>query len=125
MIVTVYRCAFVDENIAVAQTRGGRPDEIYEPRCGVLVSLDLQIGRTNHVRENHCFDAFEISGERHAGGQLAAAESAIRVAPLNAVPVGPLALRFFTVEKHNPGVESALGLASTKDPRQLKHGAGA
>src|SRR5271156_15517 len=125
MVVTGDGRAFVNKDILVTELLGGGPDEIYEPGCGVLISLDLQIGWANHVGKDHRLDSLEISGERHAGGHLAAAESAVCVAPLNAVPVGPLALSFFTVEKHDPGAESALGLASAENSGQLQHRAGA
>src|SRR5277367_1322189 len=125
MVVTGNNSAFVDKDIRITELRGGGPNEICEPPCGVLVPLNLQIGWANHVGKDHRLDSFEISGERHAGGHLAAAESAVCVAPLNAVPVGPLTLSFFAVEKHNPGAESALGLASAENSGQLKHGASA
>src|ERR1700740_777896 len=83
------------------------------------------MGRSNHVGKNHCFDAFKVSRECHARRHLAAAIGVIRISPLDAILVGPLALRLFAVEKYNPHIESALYLAATEKPCQLKHRASA
>src|SRR5437879_1987824 len=50
---------------------------------------------------------------------------AIRVSPLDAILVGPLALGFFTVEEDNPYVGGGFAFASTEYSCQFEHRTGA
>ena len=102
MIVAANSLHFAHEHVSKSQALRFVPDQIVQPRRRRRIAFQFQIAPTNHIHQNHGLQLFELPGQRHPRGHFAAAHGAVVRSPANALPVRPLSLRFFAIEKRHP-----------------------
>src|SRR5947199_10877172 len=101
MIVPADGIVLIDKGVFVAESSCGFPDEIDEPARRAAVARDPDMGRANHIGQDHGFDALEFAAKSHLCGHFAAAVGVVAAVavPVNVPSVSPVALRFFAVEE--------------------------
>jgi len=78
----------------VASFSRGLTNEVYEPACGVCLTLNVEILITNHVCEHKGLDLAQCTVASPLGGEVPAA--------VGGVGSGPVLEGFFTVEEDEP-----------------------
>ena len=56
-VVVIDSSRSIQELLRVPEAVGGSEHDIRQPRCGTSLAMNIQIGITNHIHQDHCLDA--------------------------------------------------------------------